>query len=847
MIELPAVPMRSKGTALALSRPERHVQLQQRSFTAAATPIDVSNRTEAQRLKKLRQPWQEEAWEYRDAIGELRYATTYLGNSARRMVLIPSAYVDGELNPVPLIDIDECPPEVLSAAQDALERLAVGGAVALGGMLASLTENFEVAGECYLVGMEVEGEETWEIRSISEIGIDNDGRLVLKDVEAYGGSTGQGEPLPPDAFISRLWWPHPRRKAFADSPFKSILDVAEELLILSRDIRAAGRSRLASNGILLVPDSLTVIRSDTEEDVNNAETSDPFLSQLIAAAMAAIQDEGSASAVLPLVARGPADALAAVRQITISRNDPSNKDKRQELITRMATGLDLPAEVLTGKSDLNHWTAWQVSDDTFRHHIEPIVMVEVDALTLGYYKPELKARSVPPEWLSRIVLWYDPTNLVTHPDRTQDAMNAYDRNALSSESLRDYMGFEETDAPTNDEILLKLLSKQTRLDPTIIAQIIKRVDSSIDVSQVRPETRPVPMAPGPGAPAPKPPAPVDETPAETGSPAALPASASETLAERVILSLLRGGKPETVVASAARVPNRDNQKLLDIDRELRTRLHQAMNDHMARALDRAGAKIRTKMTRTADGRQWLEKHPCKSNSELARHPGSLVAAGGFDEHELLSAAWDDLEPLWNEYVHTSQLSLMRQLAKMTGLDINTVSAQIGSVLDDAAGESWAYAKSSLMDTAMKYLSDSIHNKPDEITSTNLVDMSVARESVAIAGGSGLTDPTSAGLNVGDDMSVGVTPQLSSGPISSGIMGDNGIAAVGYTWVHGFVPNPFDPHVELDGVEFSSWTDDVLANNDSWPDVDFFMPGDHDGCSCDFMIAWGGSEQGLEEE
>jgi hypothetical protein len=97
------------------------------------------------------------------------------------------------------------------------------------------------------------------------------------------------------------------------------------------------------------------------------------------------------------------------------------------------------------------------------------------------------------------------------------------------------------------------------------------------------------------------------------------------------------------------------------------------------------------------------------------------------------------------------------------------------------------------------------------------------------------------------MSVGVTPQLSSGPISSGIMGDNGIAAVGYTWVHGFVPNPFDPHVELDGVEFSSWTDDVLANNDSWPDVDFFMPGDHDGCSCDFMIAWGGSEQGLEEE
>jgi 5-methylcytosine-specific restriction endonuclease McrA len=511
----------------------RRSRYQQRAFTAAATPINVANRTEAQRLKKLRQPWQDEAWEYRDAVGELRYATTYLGNAARRMVLVPSAYVPGELNPVPLADVEDCPPQVLAAANDALDRLSAGGPVALGGMLRDVTENFEVAGECYLVGTDDGGSEQWDIRSISEVQVNADGQLILRDVET-ATTSGQGEPLPPNAFVSRLWWPHPRKKAYADSPFKAILDIAEELLILSRDIRAAGRSRLANNGILVIPDTLTIIRAGTEDDANDAQDGDEFFQELVAAAQAAIQDEGSASAILPLIARGPAEALQYVRQITISRQDPGNAAKRQELITRMATGIDLPAEVLTGKADLNHWTSWQVSDDTFRHHIEPIVMVEVDALTLGYYQIELQARGVPDEWLNRIVLWYDPTNLVTHPDRSQDAMNAHDRMAISDEALRDYMGFSESDAPTLDEILNRM-ARQARLDPTIAAQVAKEWDNNLDITGVQSNPQIQMIGPGPGEPN-RPQTPVETPPEEVGGPAGLPASARE-----VVLELLVGG------------------------------------------------------------------------------------------------------------------------------------------------------------------------------------------------------------------------------------------------------------------------------------------------------------------
>jgi hypothetical protein len=539
----------SNGVALA-RRSVMPPRYQQRSFTAAATPIDITNRTEAQRIKKLRQPWQEEAWEYRDAIGELRYATTYLGNSARRMILVPSAYVEGELNPVPLMDIDGVPPSVLSAATDALDRLASGGSIALGGMLRDITENFEVAGECYLIGREVDGLETWEIRSISEVNVNSDGQIVLKDVDQQT-SSGNGDPLQSSDFASRLWWPHPRRKAFADSPFKSILDVAEELLILSRDIRAAGRSRLANNGILLIPDSLTIVRADMDDDANDAEAGDPFFQELIAAAMAAIQDEGSASAVLPLVARGPAEALAAVRQLVIARQDPGNADKRQELITRMATGLDLPAEVLTGKANLNHWTSWQVSDDTFRHHIEPIVMVETDALTLGYYRPELKARQVPPEWLSRIVLWYDPTNLVTSPDRSEDARNAHDRMTISDEAYRNYTGFTDEDAPEVGEVLARMVRKGN-LDSTLAAQIAKQWDDSLDITNVRSGERGYgrdgidAIRPGPGERR------QELPPEEESGPSALPASANEI--GRAILELIQGGQQEMGGPGSGRYP-----------------------------------------------------------------------------------------------------------------------------------------------------------------------------------------------------------------------------------------------------------------------------------------------------
>lgn len=296
----------------------------------------------------------------------------------------------------------------------------------------------------------------------------------------------------------------------------------------------------------------------------------------------------------------------------------------------------------------------------------------------------------------------------------------------------------------------------------------------------------------------------------------------------------------TAVTSAATgvgIPASDNQRLLDIDRELRTKLYVAFNDHMARALERAGAKVRTKLSKTASGRQWLTNHP-GTNGVLARlTPRNLLAAGGLEEQFLLNAAWDELEPIWYDYVASGDMALLRQIAKMTGIDINTMSAQ-EAALTAASEEGWVYVRAQLQQTALNYLSDSATVVAiDEVVTTDLVEMGIVRRAVGYAGGAGSQDSTSAGLLIDADHGVGVAPQLSTGPIAQDTMDSGGLEIESYTWYHGFTPSPFAPHEALNGVEFLTWQDPQLFNSDTFPPLDYYAPGDHQGCQCDFMVNW----------
>jgi hypothetical protein len=81
------------------------------------------------------------------------------------------------------------------------------------------------------------------------------------------------------------------------------------------------------------------------------------------------------------------------------------------------------------------------------------------ALTKGYLVPMLRAESNErgedllrgPNG-GRIIMWYDPSEIVQRPDKSAAADEAYDRMEINGVAYRREKGFSESDAPTDEDL-----------------------------------------------------------------------------------------------------------------------------------------------------------------------------------------------------------------------------------------------------------------------------------------------------------------------------------------------------------------------------------------------------------
>lgn len=963
-----------------------------RALTAAGVRLDPGDRRQARQQRAMRQGWQSDAWGYRDSIGELRYAVNFLSNCAARMRVYPAAYAgQGDENPVPLTEIQGVPPEVLAACEQAMAELGTGR-LAVSALMASLSTNTTIAGECYFLGLQdpVTGRESYSIRSIDEIVIEND-RYRMREVPSDPQGVIPWVDLDPDStVISRIWTPHPRFRLLADSPLRAILDDCEALLIKRREIRAQGRSRLAGAGMLLIPDEITI-----KAPVNNNDDpqADPFLGQLTEAMTAPIADEGVASAVVPLLLRGPKDALEKVRHLTFaSAIAKEDIQVRAELVGVIATGLDLPKEIIEGVADLNHWSAWQVDDNTFRHHVEPHVINCVDSLTDAYLRPYLEAYGVTPDWVARCALWYDPTELVTHPDQTQDAFQLHDRLAISDEALRKVAGFEKQDAPSQEEFLVRLLHNMRQWPPNMVMAAVHALDPGLTIPPITeagtvPGVKPggvdtgvvqavptdqapamlpagpiKPSAPpaGPSTTAPGPPPitaaagtgamptgamvalylppelaasmaldggePVEDlhlTLAFLGEAADLPdpellreevaqwAAATGPLAGEisgvglftagpepvtylsvdipalpdarqalvdalaahpvsgthgftphvtldyadraaevdaggepvvfdsvaVVIGGVRNDYPLTgeaapITAAGGASHERLSRKLMQIDRDLRTRLQTAANASMLRQLERAGARLRAKVAKDETLRSKIAQRP---NERVAAILGpEAVTAASVTTQELMGGDWSGLQAQFHEWTQTAQKQAVAAAIQIGGLapEDDAVKAAETAM---AAGREEAWA---VLQGALTHLGHHLLYEPDpnvtpgswgDLNPDSLVPTGLIRVALAVAGGAPVAEPT--------DTLTEPFGQIGTGSTIGDLIRSAGLTTEAYTWEHGPALNPFEPHEELDGVQFTSFDDDVLSNGADFPDNAFYLPGDHVGCSCDVVPMW----------
>lgn len=492
-----------------------------RSLTASAQILDVSTSEARSRYQKRRasaQGWQDEAWAYFDAIGEVKYALYLVANVLSRVKLYAGVVNDPRLVPSP---VDTETPAGAAAA-NTLARLdsAFGGQP---GLLRDAALNLSVTGEFNLVQQPANRftspptPETWDVRSTDELQLDASGNVVI--YPTVDQDKNDAIVLPKNAFIARIWRPHPRFSQEADSSMRSILDACAELMLLNKTFRSTARSRLNS-GLLYLPDGLSVSAAPdpgefvTQEDVEldpddpdfdpsllaeyepaaqaiAAEQSDTddFEEALIEAMTTPIADEESASAVVPLLVRGPADLGEKIKLIKFERAfDPALAERAQRVLDRVLQGLDVPKEIVAGVADVKYSNAQVIDEQLYSTHIEPLALLICDALTTVFLRPALRAQSFTEDEVRKYVIWYDASDVTTRPNRADDAQQGLDNYAVSWDTWRRAHNFTDDDAPTPNEVAIRMLIDSAQMTPELTEALLSVVSPDI-MGKVREATQ----------------------------------------------------------------------------------------------------------------------------------------------------------------------------------------------------------------------------------------------------------------------------------------------------------------------------------------------------------------------
>jgi len=621
--------------------------------------------------------------------------------------------------------------------------------------------------------------------------------------------------------------------ALATSPMRGILASAEEIERIERAIRAAAKSRAAGPGLLLLPDEMSFGSVDPTRHASaeNADD-DPFQAEMIEAMTTAVRDEGSAAALVPILVRGPAEMLKEVRKLSLAIDIDEKLLTLDRAITRLAQGLNIPPEIITGKAELSHWVAWQVSEEVFSAHVEPLAVPIVDALTIGYYRIFLEASGMSTAEASRRMLWYDPTAIITRPNRSADADFGLEHIALSERGWRKAKNIPEEDAPTDLERLMRLVMQRGSFDPVFTSVLLKLLgltDETITEvinqppSPQPPRTEPAETLGPPPAVRPRragPPrqaatltaaAPEPDTSDSDRPPEPEPTSTAATFARNFV-----------IVASSSPDGSEMGLRLYDIDHDISTRLHAASSAALTRAMDRATSVIISKFRDDPQfGAVIAGMH------DRRREIPSRIGIVAMQTNDLTT---DDLlrdafAPLHAQFIIWATRAYARAI-RVLGLssDESPDDLAVSQTVTEAAD--WLVSALSALAAARLFDPSPTPEPFGEIDDSSDVPFGIVREALARAGGAA---PAGIYISTAGDPMGGIA----TGALLLGAFSRIGGGVEGWQWVYGETvrSREFPPHHDLDGVRFSSWTDDALSNRQTWPAVSHYVPGDHAGCYC----------------
>lgn len=819
--------------------------------------LDVMSERDAKSIRSYRQEWHARAWAMFDDVGEIKSGARFMENCCSRIQIILGVIPGVGEDAVPVHDaaerglisgaptgegdaVEQETPVVSASTVARAEELTdtlVNGQSTPGSILGGWGSKSFVVGEAYIVAYEEideytgEARQRWEVLSTREIEVneqarDGESRLrIRRSPSSNITGTDSGMPLPAESFLMRVWRPDSQWGDLSDSNLHAVLNECEELLILNASIRAAGLSRIPA-GILYVSSDIYPKPQVPEEDDSQNAMVHPLIADMVKHMGTSVREPDAASRMVPFLLQGPSEingvaAKDAVFLIDIGRDlDPEVINRCTYLIQRIAAGVELPAERLTGMSDANHWTGWLVSEETYRLYVAPTAQVPIDHLTEKYLRATLIAEGVSPEEARHLTFLADPSELVTRPNVADNAKFAHEAMAINNEALRTALGFGDEDAPTPEEVVMRVVQRQT-VSPDALIPLLASL-TGVDL--------PEPPLPPPGTPQAGQPhlpgEPQEPVPSASGAPNGGQPGGSTP-----------GGSSAQGAASAVETFRRRpvGTRLALLDQSLRTRLLVASDAALRRSVERAGMRVRTKLQGAAaasargQARLMLASVPNGSVLSTLGPPG--LARLALDQTDLFDGELDDLQERWDQWVKITQRTALSITARRFDIPDDRMEV-LENRQDDRREAGWLILAAGVLAAAREStLSPHPTAVPGE-TFLTTIQPGLVREAMAVAGGA---TPVRTSLGgVADGVQGGSAGGVATGDDVAALWGAYGEPWTRYEWVYNYEgPSPFEPHEELAGVEFGSWDDEVLttAGKAEWVG-DFFFPGDHNGCQCD---------------
>lgn len=439
--------------------------------------------------------WQRQAWDFYDTNSQLHNAVDYIG-AAASMIRIFVAEVDENGVRQGEVDNDD---EI-----GALAESLFGGPANKAEMLRGIAESLTVAGECFIIGKAKRGgmSDQWWVAAPGEVR--KNGDIVYVNM----GRAQREELNPGTDIVIRTWTPHPRRAFLADSPVRALLGLLYEMEQMQMFIRAQMNSRIANATILPVPSTLAVPKGD-----NQAVATDDIYQQLFEVITSNLEGKGTAAQVAPILWQMPLAELQAMSGVQPIRFDSPLSDQaidlRKEQQQKLAIGMNVPVEIQLGGQEMNHWSIWWAGEEFIVKTMQPLFNRIVDALTTAYLKLALRKLGKNPD---RYTYWYDTAPLANSANKLADALNLYNAPGgpiVSAATVRREGGYNDADAPKDEETNTRFIKEVILRDPTLFAitQIREEIGIDIDtavpgLTDVGPPPPPVPgrvpTAPAPG-------------------------------------------------------------------------------------------------------------------------------------------------------------------------------------------------------------------------------------------------------------------------------------------------------------------------------------------------------------